>query len=190
MTPIDAAPTSLTIAIADHNTKPGMTTERNPRWATLIDPQGNFYRITDHLYRSEQPLKPSAVQLHALGIHTVISFRAFHSDEKILRDTGITLKRIPMHTWHVEDDDVVQALLDIRHAEQAGPVLIHCQHGADRTGLVSAMYRMVYQNWTREEALDELQNGGYGFHSMWRNIPRYLRKVNLEVIRVRVQGQR
>lgn len=165
-----------------------MTTERNPRWAALIDPQGNFYRITDHLYRSEQPLKASATQLHELGIRTVISFRAFHSDEKVLRHTGITLKRIPMHTWHVEDRDVVQALRDIRDAEQTGPVLIHCLHGADRTGLVSAMYRMIHQGWTREEALDELQNGGYGFHSMWRNIPRYLREVDLAVIRAQLEG--
>ena len=30
-----------------------------------------------------------------------------------------------------------------------GPFLIHCQHGADRTGLMSAMYRMLEQDWTR-----------------------------------------
>jgi protein tyrosine/serine phosphatase len=160
-----------------------MTNERNPRWAALIDSQGNLYRITDYLYRSEQPLEGHAAQLHRLGIRTVISFRAFHSDEKILRDTGITLKRIPMHTWRVHDEDIVQALRDIREAERFGTVLIHCLHGADRTGLVSAMYRLIYQGWTREEALDELQHGGYGYHSMWRNIPRYLRKVDIEAIR-------
>lgn len=173
--------------MTDRDPTPSMTTLRNPRWAAPIDQHANFYRVTDQLYRSEQPLKASAPSLHALGVHTVISFRAFHSDEKTLRDTGITLKRIPMHTWHIEDKDVLLALRDIRHAEQSGPVLIHCLHGADRTGLVAAMYRMIYQGWTREEALDELQHGGYGFHSMWRNIPRYLRKVDLESIRVQVE---
>lgn len=180
-----ATPHPVIAPIVDENITLSMTTERNPRWAALTEQQGNVYRITDHLYRSEQPLKADVGQLKALGIRTVISFRAFHSDEKILRNSGITLKRIPMHTWHIEDEDVIQALRDIRHAEQTGPVLIHCQHGADRTGLISAMYRMIYQGWTREEALDELQNGGYGFHSMWRNIPRYLRTVDIAVIRIK-----
>ena len=173
--------------MTDRSPKPVTTAERNPRWATLVDQQSNFYRVTERLYRSEQPLKTSVLPLHDLGVHIVISFRAFHSDEKVLRDSGITLQRIPMHTWHIADEDVVQALRDIRHAEQTGPVLIHCQHGADRTGLVAAMYRMIYQDWTREEALDELQNGGYGFHSMWRNIPRYLQKVDLASIRAQLE---
>lgn len=183
-----ATPFPVTVPVADHNITPSMTTERNPRWAVLIDQQGNLYRMTDHLYRGEQPLRASAARLQALGIHTVISLRAYHSDEEVLRGAGVTLKRIPMHTWHVADEDLVQALRAIRHAEQIGPVLIHCQHGADRTGLVSAVYRMIYQGWTSEEALDELQDGGYGFHSIWRNIPRYLRKVNLAAIRARVEG--
>ena len=34
-----------------------------------------------------------------------------------------------------------------------GPFLIHCQHGADRTGLMSAMYRILEQGWTPEDAL-------------------------------------
>jgi len=45
------------------------------------------------------------------------------------------------------------------------------------------MYRMVYQNWNKEQASDELMNGGYGYHSMWKNIPSYIRKVDIEKIR-------
>ena len=74
-----------------------------------------------------------------------------------------------------------------RHMAVRGPVLMHCKHGADRTGLVSAMYRILYQNWTREQALDELVNGGYGYHSLWKNIPEYLKKVDIEAVRQKVE---
>jgi len=83
---------------------------------------------------------------------------------------------------------VVASLRAIKAAASDGPVLLHCQHGADRTGLVSAMYRLLYQNWTREQALDELLNGDYGYHALWKNIPEYLRTVDLEAIRKRVDA--
>src|SRR5579859_2662264 len=97
--------------------------------------------------------------------------------------------RIPMHTWRIRDGEVIEALHRIRTAETYGAVLIHCQHGADRTGLVSAMYRMVYQDWSKEDALDELLHGGYGFHSMWKNIPRYIERLDLDAFQERLNAQ-
>jgi protein tyrosine/serine phosphatase len=35
------------------------------------------------------------------------------------------------------------------------PVLVHCQHGEDRTGLVIAAYRVLAQGWTKEQAMSE-----------------------------------
>ena len=64
-----------------------------------------------------------------------------------------------------------------------GPVLIHCWHGSDRTGLISAMYRILYQDWSKDAAIDELMKGGYGYHAMYKNIPEYIRKVDILNIR-------
>jgi protein tyrosine/serine phosphatase len=160
-----------------------MTAERNPRWASMVDRSGNLHRMTDSLYRSEQPLREHIELLQSLGIATVISFRAFHSDWRLLETAAMHRYRIPMHTWHIRDREVIDALSHIRTAEAHGAVLIHCQHGADRTGLVSAMYRMVYQGWSKEEALDELLNGGFGFHAIWKNIPSYIEKLDLDAFR-------
>ena len=61
--------------------------------------------------------------------------------------------------------------------------MLHCHHGADRTGLVIAMYRIIYQGWTKDAALDELLHGGYGYHAMWKNIPSYIKHADVEKIR-------
>ncbi|MEN8511385.1 protein-tyrosine-phosphatase [Burkholderia sp. MS455] len=148
----------------------------------------NLHRITPALYRSAQLSREDVPELQKLGIRKVISFRAFHADDSILAGTQITMQRIRINTWYIRDEDMVAALKALRTADQDGPVLIHCQHGADRTGLVSALYRMVYQGWTREQALDELQHGGYGFHPIWQNITNYLKHVDVERLRQEVNN--
>jgi protein tyrosine/serine phosphatase len=42
------------------------------------------------------------------------------------------------------------------------PILIHCQAGLHRTGLLSAVYRMEYEGWTPAQAWRELRNNGFG----------------------------
>jgi len=85
---------------------------------------------------------------------------------------------VPMNTWHIETEDVKLALRFLRIKQAQGPVLLHCQHGADRTGLITALYRIVYQGWSKSRALDEMLHGGFGYHAIWGNIPDYVRDVD------------
>lgn len=162
---------------------------RKDDWATPVEQSRNLYRIGPALYRSAQLGPGDAALLQSLGIKTVVSLRAFHSDREVLKQSGIRMKQIRIYTWHIGDREVIAALRAIRSAESDGPVLLHCQHGADRTGLVSAMYRMLYQGWDSERAIDELVNGGYGYHAMWKNILHYLRTVDVDKIRQAVEQQ-
>jgi protein tyrosine/serine phosphatase len=68
-------------------------------------------------------------------------------------------------------------------AEGSGPVLIHCWHGADRTGVVAAVYRMALQGWDKDAARHEMFRGGFGYHTLWRNIPGYLARVDADAMR-------
>ena len=52
------------------------------------------------------------------------------------------------------------------------------------------MYRVIYQNWPIEEAKREMQQGPYGYHSIWRNIANMfteekVAKVREELARIR-----
>lgn len=162
---------------------------RNPDWAVLIEKKHNLHRVTPTFYRSAQIDKTMVARLKELDVVTVVNLRESDSDTKILRDSGIATVHVPMHTWNIEDGDVIAALRAIRKAEGSGSVLLHCQHGSDRTGLITAMYRILYQGWSRSQAIDELRNGGYGFHTEWENIPHYLRKVNLVKIKSAVEAE-
>ena len=156
---------------------------RPPEWATPVRSQylKNFYRLDEKVYRSAQPDRKGFQELKTLGITNVLSFRDHHADDKDAKGLGMTLHRVKMEAGEIKDGQVAEALRIIRTAK--GPIVIHCWHGSDRTGLISAMYRILFQNWSKDEAIEELMKGGYGYHSLYRNIPEYIRKVNVEEIR-------
>jgi protein tyrosine/serine phosphatase len=160
---------------------------RKPEWAVPIEKSTKLYRVTPTFYRSARLGQADLPLVHALGIKTVVSLRAFHSDADLMRNTGIKAVNVRINTWSIGDEQVVAALRAIRAAEREGPVLLHCLHGADRTGLIAAMYRILYQGWSKDAAFDELKNGGYGYHSIWKNIESYLSKVDIDQIRQRVE---
>ena len=78
---------------------------------------------------------------------------------------GFTLLVQRMEADDLTIDDLVSGLRLLRDAPK--PVLVHCWHGSDRTGSLVAAYRIVFQDWTREAALDELRHGGFGYHERW-----------------------
>jgi protein tyrosine/serine phosphatase len=159
---------------------------RPPAWAQPIALAGapNLHRVEDNVFRGGQPDAQGFRGLATTyGVRTVISLRAFNADGPLARGLDLMLVRFPIHTWNIERADVVAALRRLRRASQEAPVLLHCQHGADRTGLISALYRILYQSWSKDSALDEMQNGNFGYHAIWGNIPRFIRRIDVEQLR-------
>jgi len=103
------------------------------------------------LYRSEQLVKADKEVILRTPIKTIINLRYFtrSKDRKVFSPAdGITLINHPLLTWRISPKDIAQVLQRIRKAQQQGAVLIHCYHGADRTGIMVAMYRIIYQGWS------------------------------------------
>ena len=165
--------------------------ERPAKWAKPESAPGmeNLHRVTPIIFRSAQPTAAGLREMERRGVKTIINLRHNHDDTDEAAGTKLRLVRVKMNTWHIEDEDVALALAILREKKNA-PFLVHCQHGSDRTGIVCAMFRIVEQGWSREEAIREMREGGYGFHAAWRNIVRYLEKVDVEKMRRRVEKAR
>jgi protein tyrosine phosphatase (PTP) superfamily phosphohydrolase (DUF442 family) len=163
---------------------------RPARWAAPAGIPGleNAWRVSPVLVRAEQPSAAGLVAAREAGIRTVIDLRAFHDDSAAAEAAGLRFIRVPMNTWHAEDEDVVRVMAALGDAHGA-PYLIHCQHGSDRTGTMVAMYRMVWQGWSRADAIDEMVHGGYGFHPVWTNLVHYLQTVDIDAIRAKAQAR-
>lgn len=158
--------------------------ERDPSWAQPIVLAGvpNLYRVSPQLYRSGQPTAQGMRNLQQLGIKTVVSLRSFHSDRDEIGATPLGYEHIYMKAWHPEFKEVVRFLRVVTDHDRT-PVVVHCQHGADRTGTMCALYRVVIEGWTKEEAVREMTEGGFGFHAVWVNLPRWIRDMDIAALR-------
>ncbi|MEN6428271.1 MAG: tyrosine-protein phosphatase [Phycisphaerales bacterium] len=156
------------------------------RWAEPLTFPGlpNLHKVSDDLYRGAQPTAEGIKQLQAMGIKTIINLRSSDTDRNILDSADLTYERIPMMAWRARDDDVVRFLRIVTN-ESRLPAFVHCQRGADRTGMMVAVYRIVVQGWDMEQALAEMTQGGFRFYSGWQNLVRYIEELDVDAIRQR-----
>ncbi|MCW1887501.1 tyrosine-protein phosphatase [Luteolibacter flavescens] len=141
----------------------------------------NLHRVDEKVWRSGQPGRSHFRDLQKEGIGEVLCLRRWHSDKE---EAGKSLKlhHVRMRAGEIRDEDIVEALRIMVSAEK--PLLVHCFHGADRTGVVIAMYRMVVQDWSRERAIAELTDEAHGHHAkVFPNIREYLETVDVARIR-------
>jgi protein tyrosine phosphatase (PTP) superfamily phosphohydrolase (DUF442 family) len=171
---VDSGPTAGASAHA--------SVQRPNNWAQPLQVPGlpNLHKVSNDLYRCAQPMAEGIKNRSLLGIKTVINLRSFHSDAGIIDDTAS--EHIAMKAWHPEEEDVVRFLRIVTDPKRV-PVLVHCQHGADHTGTMCAIYRIAVQGWSKEEALREMKEGGFGFHGVWQNLIRYIDGLDIERIK-------
>jgi protein-tyrosine phosphatase len=149
----------------------------------------NLYKVNSRLYRGAQPTKEGFAQLSELGIKTVIDLRSFHSDRNLLEGTDMDYVHISMEAWDAEYNEIFE-FMKVAVDDSKQPVFVHCQHGADRTGTMIAAYRIVVGGWSKEKALTEMRDGPYGFHEVWRGLPKFIenldaRKLLIEVVQAK-----
>ena len=144
----------------------------------------NFAQVSDVLYRGAQPEPEGFAELKKLGIKTIINLRDNNSDRDELKGLGLQYCEIPSEADDVEEEKIA-AFLKVALNPAHQPVFVHCAHGADRTGLMVAAYRIYVQGWKNEDALAETNL--FGRHKIYKDIPRYISTFDIEAIKKKIQ---
>jgi protein tyrosine/serine phosphatase len=115
---------------------------------------GNFHAVSDGvLYRSAQLSKEQfAASIRQYHIKSVLNLRGAHPheawwDDEIAaaRENGAVHYDIALSSKRfVGEEQAEQILALLRDAPK--PLLIHCRSGADRSGLVAALYRYAIEH--------------------------------------------
>jgi protein tyrosine/serine phosphatase len=122
-----------------------------------------FDKVGDGVYRSSQPSADNFRELVArYGIKTVVKLNTGSDDAP----PGVKVALHPLSPLsEIPASKLKQILDDIDAAEK--PVLIHCTHGEDRTGLVVALYKMRHGTRMEDAYVDMIRHGFHPYSGLW-----------------------
>ena len=130
---------------------------------------GNFGQVNANYYRGEQPEDDDYAALAALGIRTVIDLQADGGNDheaQLVEAAGMTFHRIPMTTRVAPTLEQIAQFMTIVTNPAHQPVYVHCAGGKHRTGVMTAVYRMEQDEWTADQAYQEMKRYKFG-SIMW-----------------------
>ena len=130
--------------------------------------------MADGIFRGAQPEPEGYATLKAMGVKTVIDLRTCHGERKAVEAAEMRYVGIPMRYWGDVDPEAVRRALSVMTDPANRPVFVHCARGADRTGVVAAVYRMEIDGWSEAEAETEME--AFGFHEIWSQLKEFVRR--------------
>ncbi|MHB1619975.1 MAG: tyrosine-protein phosphatase [Sulfuricella sp.] len=132
--------------------------------------------ITDGVYRSGQPKEDADWDyLNRIGIKTVVKLNRFSSDTTDVKELQLANKHginvIPIYMqpedfphnwnpWASPDENALRQAIKALENRNNWPVLVHCSHGKDRTGLVVAIYSVRNKNFCKDAAYKQMKYYG------------------------------
>lgn len=181
-----AAPVVLSV-LAACSDSPSVPAVAQPERAQVVTLKGveNLHRVSAELYRSGQPEPEGFTALEQMGVRSVLNLREYHKDTRKARHTDLHLMAYPVAAGQVTAGDVENCLRLLQDAPK--PALVHCWHGSDRTGIVVAAYRIIYQGWSVDAAEKEFRDDTYGHHEFWYgNLVELLRNTDWQAMKQRL----
>ena len=130
----------------------------------------NYHEVDEQLRRGAQPTADGVVKLSSLGIVTIINLRsrssapeAFDAEKATADVRMVHYETIPLSNWFAPREGDVERILQIINDPARQPIFVHCQRGADRTGTIVAIYRIMHDCKTADEAIREARQHGMGW---------------------------
>jgi tyrosine-protein phosphatase SIW14 len=133
----------------------------------------NGGRVNDSLFRGAQPRMEGMQELKKLGVTTIVDLRGedpskLEWEKKQAETLGMRFVSIPVSGWGPPSNQQIAEFLELFRADAKGAknkVYVHCRFGEDRTGVFVATYRMAYEGWPPEQAMNEMY--AFGFNGFW-----------------------
>ncbi len=120
----------------------------------------NFQVVSNELWRGSAPSEADLALLAKRGLKTVVNLRkpgaSTTKEEAVAKKLGLKYVHIPMGFGTPSPKSINQFLAVVTNPVNQ-PVYVHCRQGADRTGAVVGIYRMLVQGWSFDKTYSEMR---------------------------------
>ena len=121
----------------------------------------NLHQIDAQMWRSNQPTPGRVEQAAKIGIKTIINLRGprnnggWKLEAEACKKANITLVDFTARSRAAPDKEMLYGARDLFNSLEK-PALMHCKSGADRAGLMAALYVLIYCKKPVAEAMKQL----------------------------------
>jgi protein tyrosine phosphatase (PTP) superfamily phosphohydrolase (DUF442 family) len=130
-----------------------------------------FSMLAQGVYRGGQPDEKGFAFLKEQGVQTVINLRAEDDEGPLVKKLGMKYFHIPIRLvfpWSKIPEAAILKYFELVNNPENYPIFVHCRRGADRTGALAALYRIVNQDWQSDRAWSEARD--IGLHWWYRGL--------------------
>ena len=126
----------------------------------------NFAKVNEAYFRGAQPVGSDYADLAGLGVKTVVNLIGDddldRTEQSSVEEHGMRYVQIPMSTRKAPTAQQLDRFLSVVNDAASQPVYVHCVGGRHRTGVMTAVYRMVKDGISGAEAFAEMKRFKYG----------------------------
>lgn len=124
---------------------------------------GNFGKVNDRYYRGSQPRRGDYRDLAALGVRTVLDLQKNGSSAEpaLVEQAGMQYVKIPLGGEPPTEAQIADFFRIVDDPANQ-PVYVHCAGGRDRTGTMTALYRITHDGWSIDQAYAEMMRYHFG----------------------------
>jgi tyrosine-protein phosphatase SIW14 len=138
-----------------------------PAAVMVIQGVPNAGNINGTLFRGAQPHDSAYADLQKLGMSIVVDLRGesgeVSAEKKSVESLGMKFVNLPWNGAGLPSRDELLTFFTLLRDNPDQKIFLHCQYGADRTGVMIALYRIAVDHWTPEQAIAEMHE--FHYHS-------------------------
>ena len=141
-----------------------------------------FRRLGDDYMRGSEPARGGLNVLTRMGVKTILDLRSdydYTDDIKVAAERlGFIYRRLPLSVWNPPTDKEANEFVRLVTNSDEGPYFVFCSDGIHRTGEMSAIYRIIHDKWSIEQALKEMDEAGFSpyYYNLRNYVWTYARK--------------
>jgi protein tyrosine phosphatase (PTP) superfamily phosphohydrolase (DUF442 family) len=144
---------------------------------------------TPILIRTPQPDAGDLEELHDRhGVRTVLNLRGeneekgwFQEERRGVRAIGARWEHLKVSGTRTPEPDLIAEFFALVEDRERWPIVMHCAGGIHRTGVLSALYRVQYQGWDAERAVEEMEDHWFDWTTRDRDaLKRFLRAYEVD----------
>lgn len=163
-----------------HHTPAPVPSQPTPAEKLQLAGISDFGKVNDFLYRGGQPRDNGLEELEKFHVDTIVDLRGelhglVENEHHRAESLNMRFINLPGSGWAAPKDQEIAQFFNLILERPRRTIFIHCWLGGDRSGMFIAAYRIAFEGWSPQQAIQEMREFHY-LHFWHPNMARWVER--------------